>query len=286
MKKTKLIVSAALVAGGIVGIGLASAADMAVKARPIVAPIFNWTGFYGGVSAGGIWNDPDQTVLVGGPANAGNNGNAAQAAIARLAGDRSVSWLAGVQAGYNWQLANKLVLGIEADISGTDLNSAQSVTNLAAIGRGTNNIITSASQHLDYFGTVRGRAGYAGVDNLLVYLTGGFAYGGGNATFGVASTTGFGANPVPFNVVARDSSVRVGWTVGAGAEVALASFGPNWSVKGEYLYYDLGRDHLVVSHSSAPPPGFTASLDPEFKGSLVRVGLNYKFIPGAIVARY
>jgi outer membrane immunogenic protein len=263
----------------------ANAADMALKARPMVAPIYDWTGFYLGVSAGGIWNDPEQSVAVSGPANGGNNSIAAQNAIAQFTGERSHSWLVGGQAGSNWQMDNKLVLGIEADISGTDLNSAQSITNIAAVGSGPN-IITSASQHLDYFGTVRGRVGYAGVENLLAFVTGGLAYGGGNSTFGVASTTGFGRAGVPFNLMDRDSSVRVGWTVGAGAEVHLASFGPNWSVKGEYLYYDLGRDHLAVSHTAAPiPPGFTAATDPEFRGSLIRVGLNYK-INGPIVARY
>jgi outer membrane immunogenic protein len=285
MKNAKLIVSATLMIGGILSSGVASAADMALKARPVVATVYSWTGFYVGVSGGGIWNDPNLTVDVSGPA--GPNSTPAQNAIAHSLGDRSVSWLVGGQAGYNWQMDNKLVLGVEADISGTDLNTAQSITNLTPIiGRGPKDITTFGSQHLDYFGTVRARVGYAGVSNLLMYATGGLAYGGGNATFGVASATGFGAGPIPFNIVARDSSVRVGWTVGAGAEVALASFGPNWSVKGEYLYYDMGRDHLVVSHTLAPPPGFTASTDAEFRGSLIRVGLNYKISPAPLVARY
>jgi outer membrane immunogenic protein len=253
----------------------ALAADMAVKARPMPAPIYDWTGFYLGVSGGGIWSDPDITVDVSGPA--GPNSTPAQNAIARSLGDRSVSWLAGVQAGYNYQMANKLLLGIEADISGTDLGTSQSITNLTPfIGRSRKDITTMGSERLDWLGTVRGRVGYTGVDNLLVFVTGGLAYGGEKATLGVSSAAGFGAGPVPFNLVASDSSVRVGWTVGAGAEVRLASFGPNWSVKGEYLYYDLGSDGLTVTHTLVPPPGFTASSDNNFRGSLLRVGLNYK----------
>jgi outer membrane immunogenic protein len=274
-----------LVCAGLAALGAtsASAADMPVKARPVVAPIYTWTGFYAGVSGGGIWNDSNLTVDVTGPA--GPNSTPAQNAIATSLGDRSVSWLAGVQAGYNLQMDNKLVLGVEADISGTDLGTSQSITNLTpVIGRSRKDITTTGSERLDWFGTVRGRVGYAGVDNLLMYATGGLAYAGGNASFGVASATGFGANNIPFNLVATDSSIRVGWTVGAGAEVRLVSFGPNWSVKGEYLYYDLGGDHLVVSHTTAPPPGFTASTDAMFRGSLIRVGLNYKF--GGVVARY
>jgi outer membrane immunogenic protein len=265
----------ACVAFAALGATSASAADMALKARPMVATIYSWTGFYVGVSGGGIWNDPSITVDVSGPP--GPNSTPAQNAIARSLGDRSVSWLAGVQAGYNYQLDNRLVLGIEADISGTDLGTSQTVTNLTPfIGRSRKDITTMGSEHLDWFGTVRGRVGYAGVDNLLMYATGGLAYAGGNATLGVSSAAGFGAGPVPFNLVARDSSVRVGWTVGAGAEVRLVSFGPNWSVKGEYLYYDLGSDRLTITHTLAPPPGFTASSDNIFRGSLLRVGVNYK----------
>lgn len=265
------------------GIASASAADMAVKAAPMVAPIYNWTGFYVGVSGGGIWSDPRLYVNVGGPA--GPNSTPAQALIAQSLGDRnSASWLAGAQAGYNWQM-NNVVLGVEADISGTDLNNAQSTTGTTVIGRGPKDITTTGSQHLDYFGTVRARVGYAAPSGVLIYGTGGFAYGGGHSSFGVASVSGFGAAAVPFNVVATDSSVRTGWTAGVGAELALTAIGPNWSLKGEYLYYDLGHDRLTVSHVVAPPPGFTATMDSTFRGGLMRLGLNYRF-GGPVVARY
>jgi outer membrane immunogenic protein len=265
------------------GIVSASAADMAVKAPPVVAPVYNWTGFYVGVSGGGIWSDPYLTVNVTGPA--GPNSTPAQGLIARALGNRNTSsWLAGGQAGYNWQM-NNVVLGVEADISGTDINNAQSVINTVVIGAGPKDITTTGSQHLDYFGTVRARVGYAAATGLLVYGTGGFAYGGGNSSFGVASASGFGRGPVPFNVVASDSSVRTGWTAGVGAEMALLAFAPNWSIKGEYLYYDLGHDQLTVTHALTPPPAFTATMDSIFRGGLIRLGVNYRF-GGPVVARY
>jgi outer membrane immunogenic protein len=273
-----------------VGAFPASAADLAVKARPVAVPIYNWTGFYVGVSAGGIFNDPGLgnnvdifQVTVTGPA--GPNSTPAQNAIARTLGDnRLVSWLAGAQAGYNKQFDNNAVLGIEADISGTDLRFSNSITNLTpVIGAGPKDITTTGSQRLDWLGTVRGRVGYAGVENLLVYGTGGLAYGGTSAAFGVASTIGFGRIGIPFNLVAQDSSTKVGWTVGGGAEVNLWK---DWSVKGEYLYYDLGRTNLAVTHTVNPPPGFTAATSAAFTGSLVRVGLNYHFAGGPIIAKY
>jgi outer membrane immunogenic protein len=278
--KTVLLVYGAFAALGVVS---ASAADMAVKAPPTVAPIYNWTGFYVGVSGGGIWSDPYLAVNVSGPA--GPNSTPAQALVAQQLGNRNnSSWLAGGQAGYNWQM-NDFVLGVEADISGTDINNAQSVTSTTVIGRGPKDITTTGSQRLDYFGTVRARFGYAGASGLLVYGTGGFAYGGERASFGVASASGFGAGLVPFNLVASDSSVRTGWTAGVGAEMALMAFGPNWSLRGEYLYYDLGHDLLTVSHPLVPPPGLTATMDSTFRGGLIRVGLDYRF-GGPLVARY
>ncbi len=112
----------------------ASAADVPVrgpvyKAAP--APVFNWTGFYFGGHIGYGWGD----TLVGGDMD---------------------GFLGGVQAGYNWQLSRNWVFGIEADISGTDLNNA-------------------VPAHVDYLGTLRARVGYTW-DRTMFYGTGGLAW--------------------------------------------------------------------------------------------------------------
>jgi len=75
--------------------------------------------------------------------------------------------------------------------------------------------------------------------------------------------------------------VQVGWTVGAGAEYKLAS---NWSIKGEYMYYDLGHTWDIGSGVPAIPP-FQSRFDYNTRGSLARVGFNYQF-GGPVVARY
>lgn len=254
----------------------AFAADLPMKATP-VATVYNWTGFYVGASGGWIWNDTDQTVNVTGPA--GSVG--AQNAIARSFGfGNAYSWFGGGQAGYNWQVNPAWVLGVEADISGMDITASNSITNLVpVVGAGSQDLTTTASRRLDWLGTARARAGWSGINGLLLYGTGGLAFGGGNTTLGVASVAGVGGG-TPFSLVSKDSSIRVGWTAGAGLEAAMA---PNWTFKWEALYYDLGRDHVTVSQTV---PAFTASSDPDLKGALVRVGINYKFGAAPLVAKY
>jgi outer membrane immunogenic protein len=256
----------------------AFAADLPVKAGPIVAPVYNWTGFYVGASGGWIWNDTDQSVNVTGPAASA----AAQNAIARSMGFGHVySLFGGAQAGYNWQVNPAWVLGVEADILGTNITESNSITNLVpVVGAGSQDLTTMGSRRLDWMGTARARVGWSGINNLLLYGTGGLAYGGGSETIGVASVSGVGGG-APFSLVSKDSSIRVGWTAGGGLEMAVS---PNWTFKWEYLYYDLGRDHVSVSQTVTP--AFTASSDSEFRGGLVRVGINYKFGAAPLVAKY
>lgn len=135
----------------------------------------------------------------------------------------------GVQAGYNFQ-SGPLVYGIEGDIQ------ASAADDTFAPYKFSN----------PWFGTVRGRIGYA-VNNILFYGTGGLAFGGVRAeTFGLS-----------------ESHTTVGWTAGVGVEYAFA---PNWSAKAEYLYVDLSSSRFSLT---GVPNGY------EF--GLVRLGVNYHF---------
>jgi outer membrane immunogenic protein len=141
----------------------------------------------------------------------------------------------------------------------------------------------TANYKLDWFGTVRGRVGYLPTDRVLLYATGGLAYGHlGSDAPGLG--LGWG-------------STRAGWTVGAGAEAAIDR---NWSVKLEYLYMDLGNvgganasATGVTNAPNTPTPGFntvtttalTSAFSTRFTDNIVRVGLNYRF-GGPIVAKY
>ncbi len=135
----------------------------------------------------------------------------------------------GVQAGYNWQ-RGPWVFGIEAD---AQLNGADDTF---APWKFSN----------PWYGTVRGRVGYA-VNNVLFYGTGGLAFGElKGETFGLS-----------------EDHTTLGWTVGLGAEFALTQ---NWSAKAEYLYVDLSQRNFSVTGASNG-----------YDFSVVRLGVNYHF---------
>jgi outer membrane immunogenic protein len=141
----------------------------------------------------------------------------------------------GIQGGYNWQ-NGPFVYGVEADF------------NLSNAGGTFANYQFSNP----WFGTVRGRAGYVFNNVVFLYGTAGLAVGMSTVTLGGLS----------------DTSGHGGWTIGAGAEFALApfGFGPNWSAKVEYLY-------LGLSQSAVLP----ASVSSSFPSNVMRVGVNYHF---------
>ena len=254
--------------------GASSAADMAVKARPMAAPPppCTWCGFYVGLNGGYGWGDTTGNLVAnsGGlfipPAIAGGT-------IPSGLGVRSEGWVAGGQAGYNWQL-NQFVFGVEADIQGSGIEESVFITRAAVPALGLVATQQRAKSELDWFGTVRGRLGIAW-SSVLLYATGGFAYGGvGNSVT---------SSPDPFTLVGRGSvsSTLTGWTAGAGFEWA---FTPNWSFKGEYLHIDLGN-----ATATALFPATTDFLAYRFKHEydIARVGFNYRFNTAApVVAKY
>lgn len=148
--------------------------------------------------------------------------------------------LVGATAGYNWQIG-QAVLGVEGDVDWTNINGT--TTTLCAQGCKTSN---------SWLSTVRGRVGYA-FDRFLPYLTGGVAIGDIKA-----SVPGF----------AGASASNAGWTLGAGVEFAFAQ---NWSVKGEYLYADLGSFNCGLSC------GASATDNVSLRTSIFRAGVNYHF---------
>jgi outer membrane immunogenic protein len=138
--------------------------------------------------------------------------------------------IGGGQIGYNFQYVH-WVFAAEADFDWT--NADGSDTRSSSI-LGFLPVSATASTSLDWLGTVRGRVGYASGD-LLVYATGGLAYGKVKESFSyTASFPGFGPF---FTASGGGSDTQTGWTAGGGAELAIDKW---WSLKGEYLFYDLG----------------------------------------------
>jgi outer membrane immunogenic protein len=135
----------------------------------------------------------------------------------------------GLQGGFNWQM-NQFVLGMEADLQAS----------------GSDDTFASWKFSNPWFGTLRGRAGYA-MNNVLFFATLGLAYGGGKVEMGGYSET----------------NIHVGWAAGGGVEVGLT---PNWSAKAEYLFINLADQNYGLYGGSTG-----------FESNILRFGVNYRF---------
>jgi outer membrane immunogenic protein len=287
--------------------GAALAADLPSRAPPPVylppPPIFTWTGLYAGLNAGGTWsaNNTVNTAtadLFGNPALPGGVPfGVASAALATGSVPAKIDgFIGGGQIGYNWQLTNSWVVGLEADIQGVAAsNGSTLVFSQATVADFPGNPIDqnlSSRRRLDYLGTVRGRVGFTITPTFLVYGTGGLAYGQTKASTSITQIVeSDAALPFHYSSFGSFSNSRVGWTAGGGAEWLFA---PNWSVKVEYLYYDLGS----VTYGLSPLQNFSAGTlftsgapvsRTRFTGNIVRAGLNYHFTfppPPPIVSKY
>jgi len=168
----------------------------------------------------------------------------------------------GGQIGYNYQVSN-WVFGIETDIQGASIRDSAAATLPYIVA--PNTISVSSTQKIDWFGTLRGRLGIA-FDRVLVYGTAGLAYGQTSYSQTMSDTFGFTA-------AGSDKNTRLGWAAGAGIEWAFA---PNWSVKGEYQYIDLGRRTLTLPEAG-PLAGFAVSSSYKTELHTGRIGVNYRF---------
>jgi outer membrane immunogenic protein len=239
----------------------AIAADMPVKAARLApAAVYNWTGFYVGGNVGYGFGEGNTDVRFV---------PAAFDATPFSVRTNPKGFVGGAQIGSNWQYS-ALVLGAEADISYANLRG----DGLSApVIRQTNGlpIIDSfhqAHQETNWLGTARLRLGVTPVDRLLVYATGGLAFGDVKSS----AVTSFTGAFVVYSGSASD--MQVGWTIGGGLEWALMG---NWTVKAEYLYYDLGHQTVTAMPQPIFPQNFHVISTFETKANIVRFGINYKF---------
>ena len=239
---------------------------------PYVPPAFSWTGFYIGGNVGGAWGDGSlktETSVAGVPMFTN--------IIPNNFHNAATSVIGGGQAGYNWQFGQggfgqfgQGVFGIETDIDWTGIDRAASVT---LAGPGPFTTTTFARTEVNWIGTTRGRLGYAfGYENrVLVFGTGGVAYGGvqnnGSVTINGVTDAWSGSN----------SPTLVGWTAGGGIEYAITN---NITIRGEYLFYDLGSQKTVFAPNGAAAadfPGTTFTAKANYDGSIARGAINWKF---------
>lgn len=239
----------------------AAAADLptSVPAAIPAGPAYSWTGFYVGANVGYGWGL--DTVRYTGDAGILNLVGTGVPGSFDLNGKGA---LGGLQLGYNLQITPQIVVGLEADIQIADIDGTRSW----AIGAGTGSA-GSVSTKVDWFGTVRGRIGFA-FDRILVYGTGGLAYG--NAEVTGSWVSGTLAAPTTTASGTR-SDTRFGYAIGGGIEWAFA---PNISIKGEYLYVDLGRVDTTLGGGVGPVP-FIVSQRHDVDFHVVRLGVNVRF---------
>jgi outer membrane immunogenic protein len=281
----------------------AFAADMAVKAPPPApAPVPTWTGYYGGIQFGGGWSDEAVNFSPNDPVAAeilsGTIGFPGEQPVANPRISQSGP-VGGFEAGYNWQAGPNWVLGLETDFSGSGMSGHASSTSTLIGAPQFFTQTTTAEQRNDWYGTVRGRAGWLATPNLLLFGTGGFAYGrvGDSADYaqsGLGSFISTGPGGVSVYcvnfagagatcMVGSSSAIRTGWTVGGGVEGLLDQ---HWSAKIEYQFVDLGTETAPITavavctiatcgFSAPTPASFNAAFHDRF--NVVRVGLNYRF---------
>jgi outer membrane immunogenic protein len=268
----KYLISAIAVSGFILAAsGSAFAADIAVKAPPPAPPpAFSWTGWYVGVNGGLAAQSKDShvtgfngdDVFIGGPTTTGG------AVIDPVGG------FGGGQIGYNWQTAPNWVVGLEADIQGGSIQKSATAVVAAGVASPDSPLVASATNKLDWFGTVRARVGYTFLDQrVLTYVTGGFAFGGVRDSLSVAEIS---EGALLFGSTGSNTT-KTGWIVGYGIE---GYFTPALSLRVESDYMSLGSSTLATGtncdeNCANDIPFATANLNHKYW--LLRAGLNYKF---------
>jgi high affinity Mn2+ porin len=236
------------------------AAPMAVKAPPSpAASSVDWTGFYLGGHlgyAGGSSNWSATPAGTAAPATTGSLDLFNGFDMFKATG----SYFAGFQAGYNYLLPSRFLLGIEADTSFPSTIVGTSTLSSASVG------LANYSEQVEFSGTVRGRIGYA-PGNWLFYATGGFAWSYDQFTRTQLAGMPVGGTVQPGGAELLFMAPRVGGAVGAGVEVALA---PNWTARLEYLFTDYGSRSVIF-------PGGAQRFDSDLALNALRLGLNYRF---------
>jgi outer membrane immunogenic protein len=278
-------------AGAMALAGSAFAADLPSRAPPPVyvppAPIFTWTGFYIGGQVGYGWGQ--NNVSFGD--NFGDYGTFNY---------NTSGVIGGAHVGYNLQLS-QFVIGLEGDVDGTSLSKSYSGSlpfGTSLVGNAFGGIASplignvNANVNHNIEGSIRGRVGYAW-DRVLIYATGGVAFGGFNGNVSGNFPGGIYLNyPVvtafgPFGGSTSASTTRVGWTVGGGLEYAVTN---NWSIRAEYRYTDFGHSTIYATSFYSPVLGASgAYFNRNFTENRVQVGFSYKFdtaVPAPVVAKY
>ena len=241
------------VALAVLGAAPAFAADLAGRPytkAPMVEQAASWTGFYLGGHVG-----------AGRTSNSGTNLNIPDfGQFGRTVGSGTANgMLGGFQGGFNYQIAPKLVVGIEGEYSFADINGdTTSNTGPGLINAKQKNIAA-----------VTGKIGTVYHDDILIYAKGGWAWS--QFSYNTAIDIGEGGLTGIYPTVTDN---RSGFTFGVGTEYKIDR---NWSAKVEYDYYDFGNKNVAFPQGNQEfdTPAFNA--DVAQSTHVIKVGANYTF---------
>jgi outer membrane immunogenic protein len=255
MRQHLKLVFAAGILLGLGATGVASAADMEVKARPVVAPVmYNWTGCYIGGNLGGGWSRIDTTRV---------SDIAGAPAIANYGRENDSAFIGGGQAGCDFMAGRNLVFGVQGQFDFGNINGSHALTDFPAFSE-TNSVRDIV--------TGTGRIGYLFTPTLLGYGKVGVAFlRSRNQVFAPGGA-----------LVETGSFWQPGITAGGGVEWMFA---PDWSVFAEYNYIWTEEDFAHQFTTPAGLPAEVLNVRPRVQTALV--GVNYKFHwDGPVVAKY
>lgn len=225
---------------------------------PAPEPVYDWTGFYFGLNAGAAFNSSsvDENAIEGDlPPDVAHN------LAAKIESNETV-FTGGGEIGYNWQM-NNLVIGAETDFNYLGFDESR---HRARAVDGLGEVDSSVGLQTDWYGTVRARLGFAS-DNILVYGTGGLAYGNIQADGRVTAENGdFWKG--------SESSTNWGWTIGGGAEVGIT---PSWTAGAEILYVDLGSSDFDFRNGELNEVSERINGDIDAAFTVVRATAKFKF---------
>jgi outer membrane immunogenic protein len=285
--KKSIACIAILLAFGMTG---AMAEEMAVPPSQFITsarvPYLPWTGFYVGINGGFAWGNSSVTFSANDPAALAGTcggGGAPKGQCINSVDFRRDGGVAGGQFGFNWQFNSQWLVGAEADYQWSNLGgSANSSFRLGNVGA-TNMV---SSQTVESFGTVRARAGALLAPPLLLYGTGGLAFGQVHENLSVpgVATKGLSAGGFSYACTAGTacfagaaSQTLFGWSAGAGAEYAITS---NLIFRTELLYVHLSAPTVTATATAVvagTAPASIAAGFPSVYFAVMRAGLNYRF---------
>ena len=295
---------------------LTSATPIFVKDAPAIPTMISWTGAYAGLNSGySFGTNNNSYASLWGPQGFTATDNSLNLATMPLSGvglsqtgtisNNQNGYLGGFQAGYNHQLHEKYVVGLETDIQGTSIGGSGNRTgsgyNINSLNNGSSTTIggVQISSGVDWLGTIRARAGYLVKPSLLLFATAGVSYGGANAQVTNLAYSAYNDFTIPvspsgiqpyFGNVSRTQTL-IGWTAGSGLEWMVT---PSWSVKAEALYWSLGNMNVGTTalspqigtpvwngpgtpKFSLPSQVASGTTSINYQGVIARAGINYHF---------